>query len=177
MNEPYFNILVAILGGALGFGLKWFLAERQERYELRRSIAQMRAEAYKSLWVLCKEKGLTSDELPARIEALWNWYNNGGGLFLSLAASKRFFAAVNSIQKENLSEEEKLKVMLDNLTWLRTEMSTTSVPIRGVKRVLKSLTPFRRLTNRLTTRKPPALSPGVLNVPAARPIASSVHRP
>jgi hypothetical protein len=122
MNEPYFNILVAILGGALGFGLKWFLAERQERYELRRSIAQMRAEAYKSLWVLCKEKGLTSDELPARIEALWNWYNNGGGLFLSLAASKRFFAAVNSIQKENLSEEEKLKVMLDNLTWLRTEM-------------------------------------------------------
>ena len=121
MNEPYFNILVAILGGALGFGLKWFLAERKERYELRRSIAPMRAEAYKSLWVLCKKKGLTSDELPIRAEALWLWYNNGGGLFLSLAASGRFFGVVKLMQKERLKEAE-LKEMLDNLTWLRTEM-------------------------------------------------------
>jgi hypothetical protein len=121
MNEPYFNILIAILGGALGFGLNWFLAERQERYELRRSIAQMRVEAYKSLWVLCKKRGLTPDELPARAEALWEWYNNGGGLFLSLAASKRYFRAVKLMQKESLSEAE-LEDMQVNLTWLRTEM-------------------------------------------------------
>ena len=121
MNEPYFNILIAIVGGALGFGLNWFLAERQERYELRRSIAQMRVEAYKSLWVLCKKRGLIPDELPARAEALWDWYNSGGGLFLSLAASERFFRAVKLMQKEKLSEPE-LKDILDNLTWLRTEM-------------------------------------------------------
>jgi len=121
MNEPYFNILIAILGGALSFGLNWFLAERKERYELRRSIAQMRVKACKSLWGLCKKLGMTPNELPARAEALWDWYNNGGGLFLSLAASERFFRAAKLMQKESLSETE-LKDIQVNLTWLRTEM-------------------------------------------------------
>jgi hypothetical protein len=125
------------LGGVLGFGLNWILAERKERYELRRSIAPMRVEAYKSLWVLC-EKDLKPDERTARIEALWDWYNSGGGLFLSLTASERFFSAMKLMQKVSLMEQEQkespieqeqkeslmkqLKDMQDNLTWLRTEM-------------------------------------------------------
>ena len=120
MNELSFNILTILFGGALGFGLNWFLAERKERHELRRSIAPMRVEAYKSLWVLCK-KGLQPDERTARVEALWDWYNSGGGLFLSLNASERFFSAMKLMQKESLIEQE-LKDMQENLTWLRTEM-------------------------------------------------------
>lgn len=120
MNELSFNILTALVGGALGFGLNWFLAERQERYELRRSIAQMRVETYKSLWVLCKQE-LEPGERNARVEALSNWYDGGGGLFLSLAATERLFRALKLMRQEKLTGPELVK-MQDNLTWLRTEM-------------------------------------------------------
>lgn len=120
--------VLGLVGGVLGFGLNWFLAERQERYELRRSIAQMRAEAYKSLWVLCK-KDLKPDEVAAREEALLDWYNSeGGGLFLSLAASKRFIDArelmeeARKLMKEKKPTETVLKDIEANLSWLRTEM-------------------------------------------------------
>ncbi len=120
MNNLSFNILTVLIGGFLGFGLNWFLAERKERYELRRSIAPSRVEAYKSLWVLCK-KDLKPGEQSERAQSLWEWYHNGGGLFLSLKASERFFSAAKLLGKDKLSEPE-LKNLQDNLTWLRTEM-------------------------------------------------------
>ncbi len=120
MNDISFNILTVFIGGILGFLLNWFLAEKKERYELRRSIAPIRVEAYKSLWVLCK-KDLKPGEQSERAQALWEWYHNGGGLFLSLKASERFFTAAKLLGNDKLSEYE-LKDLHDNLTWLRTEM-------------------------------------------------------
>lgn len=117
MNDVPINILTAVGGGILGFSLKWFLAERKERYELRRSIAPLRAEAYKSLWVLCKSD-MKTDE---RLTALWDWYNSGGGLYLSLPASERFHSAVKLMNTDKLSDQDSIAVK-DHLTWLRTEM-------------------------------------------------------
>ena len=119
MNEPFFSIFATLLGGVLGFFLKWFLAERKERYELRRSIAPMRAEAYKSLWPLCRE--LKLEERSDRTKELSDWYHSGNGLFLSLAASQRFFSAMKLMQQKTLTEPE-LKTMETHLSWLRTEM-------------------------------------------------------
>jgi hypothetical protein len=121
MNELTFNnIGIALAGGVLGFLLKWFLAERKERYEFRRSIAPQRVEAYRSLWELCRKK-LPPNQRAAKAEALWSWYNSGGGLFLSLAASKRFFSAAKLMEQEGLSDED-AATMHEHLTWIRTEM-------------------------------------------------------
>jgi hypothetical protein len=121
MNDLIVNTFIALLGGALGFGLKWLLAERKERYELRRSIAPMRAEAYRSLWSLCRSRDIAPEARNDRAKSLWEWYDSGGGLFLSLAASNRFFRAIRLLEKADLSAAE-YQQMKDHLTWLRTEM-------------------------------------------------------
>lgn len=120
MSDLSINVMLLLLGGTFGFVLQWSFAERKEHYELRRSIAPFRIEAYRALWVLC-DKNELYQQLGARADALNKWYNNGGGLFLSLAASKRFFTALSLLKRENLSEME-LEQLSENLTWLRTEM-------------------------------------------------------
>lgn len=120
MSDLSINVLLLFLGGTFGFVLQWSFAERKEHYELRRSIAPFRIEAYRALWVLC-DKNEIDRQLSVRAEALFKWYNDGGGLFLSLAASKRFFSVLTLLRRDNLNgvEMEQLK---ENLTWLRTEM-------------------------------------------------------
>lgn len=120
MSDLTLNVGLLLLGGAFGFVIQWVLAERREHYELRRSIAPFRIEAYRALWVLCGKQSIET-ELESRAEALQKWYNDGGGLFLSLAASKRFFSAISLLKRSDLSPKE-LEELKEHLTWLRTEM-------------------------------------------------------
>lgn len=111
---------IALVAGFLGFFVKWFLAERAERHQLRRSIAPLRARAYRSLWRLCRQD-VTDDTRTERADELKGWYERGGGLYLSLAASQRYFAAVQRMGAETISDRD-LEMIRDNLTWLRTEL-------------------------------------------------------
>ncbi|HLP94024.1 MAG TPA: hypothetical protein VK168_08305 [Saprospiraceae bacterium] len=120
MSDLTINVALLLLGGAFGFVLQWVLAERREHYELRRSIAPFRIDAYRALWVLC-DKSDIEITLNERAVALKKWYHDGGGLFLSLAASKRFFNVLALLQKSDLNQSD-LEQLKENLTWLRTEM-------------------------------------------------------
>jgi|LakMenEpi03Aug12_release.lakeMendotaPanAssembly.Ray.scaffolds.fasta_scaffold891056_1 hypothetical protein len=120
MSDLTINVALLLLGGAFGFVLQWVLAERREHYELRRSIAPFRIEAYRTLWMLC-DKTDVEDFLDQRGKDLKKWYHDGGGLFLSLAASKRFFNVLALLQKQELNSLE-IEDLKENLTWLRTEM-------------------------------------------------------
>lgn len=120
MSDLTINVALLLVGGAFGFVLQWVLAERKEHYELRRSIAPFRIEAYRALWVLC-DKTNVEETVMHRAEALKKWYHEGGGLFLSLAASNRFFNVIALLQKSELTEVE-IRQLKENLTWLRTEM-------------------------------------------------------
>jgi hypothetical protein len=114
------RVILVLLGGTVGFATRWILAERRERWALRRSIPQLRAEAYKRLWPLC-EPCLAVDR-KTRALKLKAWYSDdGGGLFLSLSASKRYFSALAGLEKGELTDSEEEGLNAD-LTWLRTQL-------------------------------------------------------
>lgn len=115
------SVLLAVAGGVGGFSLNWMLAERREWHELRRSISAARAEAYQNLWPLCRGNVRESDR-SIRLRRLTSWYERGGGLFLSLRASQRYFDAIALLRQRaplNAGQNAKLN---EHLTWLRTEM-------------------------------------------------------
>lgn len=112
--------LTALAGAALGFLLSWWLEERKQQHELRRSVASVRVKAYRALWPLCAP--MASQEQPVeRADALLVWYEKGGGLFLSLAATERLLNAMYLLRAGAVSADERAKLE-HHLSWLRTEM-------------------------------------------------------
>lgn len=119
--ELFTNVAVASVAGVLGFALSWFLEERKQHHELRRSAGPLRVEAYRSLWPLCGQDHKNGQGRQEQADAMFSWYESGGGLFLSFAAAEHFFDARKLLLTKHLSEQEQKEVW-HHLTWLRTEM-------------------------------------------------------
>lgn len=141
MDDFTQKVVLAIAGGLLGFGLKWFLAERQAIHELRRETDPGRAEAYKKLWALCRpdfgQRGaVAKNEQPEAVlspilkyenrkerhQSLRDWYEDGGGLFLWLNATGRYWGAMKLLGKESDLSDAEATELKGHLSWLRTEL-------------------------------------------------------
>ena len=115
------RVTLAIGGVIVGFFAQWILTERRERFALRRSVARLRAEAYRALWPMCSQDFIEETRMD-RAQRLRTWYGEGGGLFLSLAASERYFYARALLEQKNDLSEKQEEDLSKHLSWLRTQL-------------------------------------------------------
>lgn len=144
LDDLISKIVLAVAGGVGGFLLNWFLVERKEWYELHRSIAPARADSYRALWPICR-RIVEDAERATRAIDLRSWYEQGGGLFLSLRASQRYFAAIALLERKGELTTSEFKQLGEHLTWLRTEMKyhVGSYSRRDAKTQIPITTPER----------------------------------
>ncbi len=117
-------IITTCAGLFIGFFSNYFIAKFNARNELKKSISEDRARFYIELWELCDRNIDSKEEQITRYEKLNKWYKKGGGLLLPFEATDRFIGALTLLKKsttKTLSEEE-TKHIINNLSWLRTEM-------------------------------------------------------
>jgi len=143
------DAILALIGVLVGYFVHTFI----ERYKVRRSLIEstsnLKAEKFFKLWKICKKANL--DSTCSRVDkylALLDWYNNGGGLFLSFKASERFrwarilleislldngvnlelIKSVKNYQYPSVINDNpniKPELISDQLSWLRTELKRT----------------------------------------------------
>lgn len=125
MNEELtLGIITACLGIIVGFFGNYLIAKYNARNEIKKSISQSRAESFLELWKLCNRDIHTQKKQKKRHKRLDKWYSEGGGLLLPFKATDRFIGALKLLKKSASEElnEEQLGRVINDLSWLRTEM-------------------------------------------------------
>ena len=109
-----------LIGGLLlfaGFLLNVILEKRKANDELKKAVALERVKAYQVLWAI-SIKSVDQAAKSERRQDFGKWYNEGGALFLSFNAARRFFEATKLLRDDHDNVREIQSV----LSLLRTKL-------------------------------------------------------
>lgn len=131
MNETLFSLLTGLISGAITAVVTYFATLSKARLDLTieydKELRENRFAAYKDLWPMLKplarysaEKPITYHVVKDTSEKMRDWYFDTGGIFLSRASRKPYFALKQAMQ--DIIDDPELQKATDrplDKKWLR----------------------------------------------------------